>query len=89
MTAETLRYAFFKIKSIFFFWFLCHSTCESLPIDVSITTCMTDIDEAKWFQYFSTSQNSISTFYEKKINFLGFRAVALVKTFPLMYQLLM
>ena len=39
---------------------------------------MTDIDEAKWFQYFSTSQNSISTFYEKKINFLGFRAVALV-----------
>ena len=45
---------------------------------MSITTCMTDIDEAKWFQYFSTSQNSISTFYEKKINFLGFRAVALV-----------
>ena len=40
---------------------------------------MTDIDEAKWFQYFSTSQNSISTFYEKKTNFLGFRAVALVK----------
>ena len=50
---------------------------------------MTDIDEAKWFQYFSTSQNSISTFYEKKINFLVFRAVALVKTIPLMYQLLM
>ena len=50
---------------------------------------MTDIDKAKWFQYFSTSQNSISTFYEKKTNFLGFRAVALVKTFPLMYQLLM
>ena len=49
---------------------------------------MTDIDEAKWFQYFSTSQNSISTFYEKK-NFLGFRAVTLVKTFPLLYQLLM
>ena len=71
------------------FGFLCHSTCESLPIHVSITTCMTDIDEAKWFQYFSTSQNYISTFYEKKTNFLGFRAVALVKTFPLMYQLLM
>ena len=48
---------------------------------------VTDIDKAKWFQYFSTSQNSISTFYEKKINFLGFRAVSLVKTFPLMYQL--
>ena len=50
---------------------------------------MTGIDEAKLFQYFSTSQNSISTFYEKKTNFLGFRAVALVKTFPLMNQLLM
>ena len=50
---------------------------------------MTDIDEAKWFQYFSTSQNSISTFYEKEINFLGFRAVAIVKTLPKMYQLLL
>ena len=50
---------------------------------------MTDINEDKWFQYFSTSQNSFSTFYEKKINFLGFRAVALVKTFPLLYQLLL
>ena len=67
---------FFQNK-ISIFGFLCHSTCESLSIHVSITTCMTDIDEAKWFQYFSTSQNSISTFNEKKINFLGFRAVAL------------
>ena len=41
MTAETLS---------LIFGFLCHSTCESLPIHVSITTCMTDIDEAKWFQ---------------------------------------
>ena len=71
------------------FEFLCHSTCESLPIHVSIIACTTDIDEAKWFQYLSTSKKSISTFYENKINFLGFRAVALVKTFPLMYQLLM
>ena len=62
---------------------------DTIPIHVSITTCMTDIDGAEWFQYFSTSQNSISTFDEKKIDFLGFRAVALVKTFPLMYQLLL
>ena len=33
---------------------------------------MTDIDEAKWFQLFSTSQNSISIVYEKKTNFYGF-----------------
>ena len=35
------------------------------------------------------SPNSISTFFEKQIKFLGFHAVVLVKTFPLMYQLLM
>ena len=29
------------------------------------------------------------TFLKKKIKFLGFHAVVLVKTFPLMYQLLM
>ena len=85
MTAETLSSAFFKIKSNSFGFFV----IVLVKASPSITTCMTDIDEAKWFQYFSTSQNSISTFYEKKINFLGFRAVALVKTFPLMYQLLM
>ena len=31
----------------------------------------------------------ISNFFEKKIKFLGFHGVVLVKTFPLMYQLLM
>ena len=29
------------------------------------------------------------TFFEKKIEYLGFHAVVLVKKFPLMYQLLM
>ena len=37
----------------------------------------------------NTSQNSISNFFEKKITFFDFRVVVLVKTFPLMYQLLM
>ena len=41
------------------------------------------------FQHFSTGQNSISTFFEKKIKFLGLHAVVLKKTFPLVYQLLM
>ena len=31
--------------------------------------------------------NSISNSFEKKIKFLGFHAVLLVKTFPLKYQL--
>ena len=33
--------------------------------------------------------NSISNFFEKKIKFFGSHVVVLVKTFPLMYQLLM
>ena len=41
------------------------------------------------FQLFGTSQNSISIYFEKRIKFLGFHGVVLVKTFPLMYQLLM
>ena len=52
----------------------------------------TDIDEAKvisapWHKSKNTSQNSILNFFRKKIAFLGFHAVVLVKTFPLMYQL--
>ena len=39
------------------------------------------------YQLFSTSQNSISNLFEKKIKFLGFHAVVLMKTFPFMYQL--
>ena len=55
---------------------------------------MTDIDETRVILAFqhskNTSQNSISTFFEKKINFWGgFDAVVLVKTFPLMYQILL
>ena len=33
----------------------------------------------------NASQASIKTFFEKKINFLGFHDVVLVKTFLLMY----
>ena len=33
------------------------------------------LTELRWFQLVSTSQNSISNFFEKKIKFLGFHAV--------------
>ena len=36
------------------------------------TTCMTDIDEVKWFQYFSTSQNSNFHISLKENQFSGF-----------------
>ena len=50
-------------------------------------------DLLKWFKLFSTSQNTsriqFRTFLKKKIKFFGSHVVVLVKTFPLMYQLLM
>ena len=43
----------------------------------------------RWFQLFVKSQNSNFFEKKKKIQFFGFHGVVLVKTFPLMYQLLM
>ena len=52
--------------------------------------CKTDIDEAKVISAFrQKSKFEFRTFLKKKIQFLGFHGVVLVKTFPLMYQLLM
>ena len=47
------------------------------------------LTKLEWFQHFGTSNNSISTFFEDKIKIFGFHAVVLVKTFKLMYQLLL
>ena len=65
------------------------STREDLSIDASITNVGLILTKLRWFQHFSTSQNSNFGLWEKKIKFLGFHVVVLVKTFPLMYQLLM
>ena len=52
--------------------------------------CRTDIDEAKVISAIrQKSKFEFRTFLKKKINFLGFHGAVLVKTFPLMYQLLM
>ena len=76
---------FWKKNQIFGFpW--C-STREDLSIDVSITNVGLILTKLRWFQLFVKSQNS--NFFEKKIQFLGFHGVVLVKTFLLMYQLLM
>ena len=63
------------------------SICENLSNHLPITTVGLILTKLWWFQHFGTSQNSIWTFFEKKIKFWGFYAVAQVKTFPLMYQL--
>ena len=66
------------------------STREDHSIDVSITNVGLILSKLRWFQLFVKSQNSnFELFWKKKIKFLGFHAVVLVKTFPLMYQLLM
>ena len=65
------------------------STREDLSIDVSITNVGLILTKLRLFQLFSTSQNLNFELFWKKIKFLGFHVVVLVKTFPLMYQLLM
>ena len=62
------------------------STREDLSIDVSITNVGLILTKLRWFQLFVKSQNSN---FNKKNQFLGYHCVVLVKTFPLMHQLLM
>ena len=78
---------FWKKNQIFGFpW--CN-TREDLSIDVSITNVGLILTKLRWFQLFVKSQNSNFKLFWKKIKFLGFHGVVLLKTFPLMYQLLM
>ena len=66
------------------------STREDHSIDVSITNVGLILTKLMWFQLFVKCQNSnFELFWKKKIKFLGFHGVVFVKTFPLMYQLLM
>ena len=65
------------------------STREDHSIDVSITNVGLILTKLRWFQLFVKSQNSNFKLFGKKIKFWGFHGVVLVKTFPLMYQLLM
>ena len=75
-------------KQIQVFGFSCCSTRENFSIDLSFTNVGLILTKLRRFQLVSKSQNWISNFFEK-IKFLGFHAVVLVKTSPLMYQLLM
>ena len=67
--------------------FPCSSTLEDLSIDVSNTNVGLILTKLRRFQLFVKIR--ISNFFEEKIILiLGFHAVVLVKTFPMMYQLL-
>ena len=78
-----------KKNQIFGFPWCSTSTSENLSIDVSITNVGLIVAKLRWFQLFVKSQNSNFKVLWKKIKFLGFHGVVLVKTFPLMYQVLM
>ena len=65
------------------------STHEDLSIDVSITNVGLILTKLWWFQLFVKSKNSNFELFWKKNQIFGFHGVVLVKTFPLMYQLLM
>ena len=74
-------------KKNYIFGFPWWSTREDHSIDVSITNAGLILKKLRWFQLFVKNQNS--NFFGKKIKFWDFHGVVLVKTFPLMYQLLM
>ena len=83
---------FWKKKS----WFSCCSTREDLSVDVSITyvgLILTKPGRFRFSAYGNSGygQNSISSIsnFLKIFTFLGFHGVLLVKTIPLMHQLLM
>ena len=77
------------LKNFHIFGFLWCSTYEDHSIDVSITNVGLILTMLRWFQLFIKSQNLNFELFWKKILFLSFHGVVLVKTFPLMYQLLM
>ena len=85
-TDRTQFWTFEKISHSGFPW--C-STHEDHSIDVSITNVGLILTKLRWFQLCQTSKLEFRTFFKKKIKFLGFHGVVLVKTLPLMYQLLM
>ena len=70
------------------FWFPCCSTREDLSVDINYL-CRTDIDEAKVISALCQKSKFEFRTFLKKMQFLGFHGVVLVKTFPLMHQLLM
>ena len=74
------------LKKIHIFGFPWWSTREDHSINVSITNVGLILTKLGWFQLFVKNQNS--NFFEK-IKFWGFHDVVLVKTFPLMDQLLL
>ena len=86
---------FFEKKKKFF-WFPCCSTRKDLFVDVSITYVGLILTKPGRFFSRHTGTRGMDRIQfrqfrtlKKKITFLGFHGVVLMKTFPLMYQLLM
>ena len=91
-----IQFRTFLKKKNQFFWFPCCSTREDLSVDVSIT--YVGLILTKPGRFFSRHTETRGTdriqfrqfrIFWKFFTFLGFHGIVLVKTFPLMYQLLM
>ena len=87
--SQNLNFELFWKKKNQIFGFPWCSTREELSIDVSFTNVGLILTKLRWFQLFVKSQNSNFELFWEKFKFLGFHGVILMKTFPLMYQLLM
>ena len=91
-----IQFRTFLKKKTQIFWFPCCSTREDLSVDVSITNVGLILTKpGRFFSWRTETRGTdriqfcqFRTFW-KIFTFLGFHGVVLVKTFPLMYQLLM
>ena len=83
------NFELFLKRKIQIIGFPCCSTREDLSIDVSNTNVGLIWTKLRLFQLFSTSQNLNFKLFWKKFKFLSFHGVVRVKTFLLMYHLLM
>ena len=79
-------------------WFICCSTREDLSVDISITYVGLILTKPGRFFFLCIRKLDVRTEFnfvnfefkkKKKITFLGFHGLVLVKTILLMYQLLM
>ena len=89
----TVMDEFFRAFATLILWnhifgFPCCIARKDFSIDASITNVGLILTKLRWFQPFVRSQNSNFELFWKKFKLLGFHGVVLVKTFPLMCQLL-
>ena len=67
-----MSFCYLNFMKFTFFGFPCCSTREDFSIDASVTKVWLILTKLRWFQLFSTSQNSNFELFKKNIQILGF-----------------